>query len=268
MRVSKSFFFIAAVGVLLCSCSDKKEKDAKEAIQKKISGLADGNLTLIEFKKTDGNEGEFFGQKLYQLFYEATLEYKADGYYRGCSNMLFRTDKTGFAYDEDYRPKGHRIKITGDFTFVKRESGWIVDRFDIDNCTDVTSVDKVEKPAENLPFVGKRYYNTHPLLSGSGTAQYYIDIKPNGDVFFGYDTPGSNVDGSHKETNAGKFKPIMECNSADCATGKLFSIKLNEVLVVDSKGETVFSSDCCDIGETAESEGDEVICPCDSEYRQ
>lgn len=129
------------------------------------------------------------------------------------------------------------------------------------------AVDEGNALTHSLPFVGKKFYDTHPALSGSGTPRYFVEIKENGDVFFGYDAPNMNGADIHEEVFAGKYKPVMECKKADYATGQFLSITKNMISVTDRKGEMTFSPDCCGIDDPEPSmEGDTVLCPCDSEY--
>ncbi len=119
----------------------------------------------------------------------------------------------------------------------------------------------------DLPFTGKKYYSTHPMMSGSGTPQYFVEIREDGDVYFGYDAPNMNGPAEHKIVNAGKFQQVIECKNSDCATGRFFSITAKQISVTDKNGELIFSPDCCGMNDPEpETEGDRALCPCDSEY--
>jgi|GEM_PF-3663125 len=113
-----------------------------------------------------------------------------------------------------------------------------------------------------LPFTGRKYYNTHPTLSGKGTPRYFVEIRADRNVYFGYEAPdGPDFD---EITNAGQYKPIVECKQSECAIGQYYSIAYNEIQEVDETGELIFGHSCC---ESFDGDSEQPECPCISKYQ-
>lgn len=113
-----------------------------------------------------------------------------------------------------------------------------------------------------VPFFGIRYFDLDKGASGSGTPIYYIDIKKNGNVCFGYEQENKADHSLNKEEiNVGKYKS---------GTFKVQFKKLNinyyakfdakKIIQTDASGKAIRSDDCCPIGEMAY-----VNCVCESE---
>jgi len=122
----------------------------------------------------------------------------------------------------------------------------------------VIEINDKEEGKSNLPFIGKRYYNLRPLSTGTGTPQYFVEIKADGDVYFGYEAHYLNGTNEYEILNVGKYKQIVQCKSEEHATGSYFAIASDHIREVDRNGKIVLSLDCC--------EADLVdSCPCESE---
>lgn len=266
---------------------DERPEQARQALANKIEGESENYIKLIEFKKQDGKE---IGSNAYELYFSGFFQYQKECYKSSAtfSSFLYKKftvwksepkgwDKFNTGIVEKC-PKGLKVGFMGKAIFEKRESGWQCIEVEVTETrnADVEAIAEekdaiLEKEAPSvdikLPFVGKKFYDTHPALSGSGTPRYFVDIKENGDVYFGYDAPNMNGADLHEEVFAGKYKPVMECKKADYATGQFLSITKNMISITDKKGEMIFSPDCCGIDDPEPSmEGDTVLCPCDSEY--
>ncbi|MDP9958323.1 hypothetical protein [Chryseobacterium lathyri] len=112
------------------------------------------------------------------------------------------------------------------------------------------------------PFVGYRSFNIIEGFSGSGTPSYYLDVKKNGDVYFGF-VQVNQADGTEttEEVNAGKYNPkVMK---VDFKTyGENFYVKFDKdnIYLTDQDGNIKKSEDCCSSMES----GTQDICTCES----
>ncbi len=128
-------FFLGAP-LLISGCSSTpSQSDAKQIIQQRIDKLSGGRIKLISFEKTNGQEGQLLGVKLYSLEYACVIEFLED-----CKWIPeFRTAKLTKSQDfwekfrEDLnnmgrqsRPvkKGEKAKVAGQIVFEKTEKGW------------------------------------------------------------------------------------------------------------------------------------------------
>ncbi|WP_223558231.1 hypothetical protein [Chryseobacterium lathyri] len=112
------------------------------------------------------------------------------------------------------------------------------------------------------PFVGYRSFNIIEGFSGSGTPSYYLDVKKNGDVYFGF-VQVNQADSTEttEEVNAGKYNPkVMK---VDFKTyGENFYVKFDKdnIYLTDKEGNIKKSEDCCSSMES----GTQDICSCES----
>ncbi|MCX8532127.1 hypothetical protein [Chryseobacterium luquanense] len=115
------------------------------------------------------------------------------------------------------------------------------------------------------PFTGKRHFNIEQGASGSGTPTYYLDIKRNGNVHFGF-LQINQADGKEtkEEINAGKYNPkVMKVHFK--TYNETFYVKFDKekIYLTDKNGEIKKSDDCCPISEMAE-----INCSCHSPLYQ
>jgi hypothetical protein len=104
------------------------------------------------------------------------------------------------------------------------------------------------------PFTGKRDFNIEQGASGSGTPAYYLDVKKNGDVHFGF-VQINQADGTEtkEEINAGKYNPtVMKVHFK--TYNETFYVKFDQekIYLTDEKGKIMKSDDCCPVSEMAE----------------
>lgn len=109
------------------------------------------------------------------------------------------------------------------------------------------------------PFTGKRDFVIEEGISGSGTPAYYLDIKKNGHVYFGF-VQVNQADGreTREEYDAGAYNPkVMKVRFK--TYNETFYVKFDKerIYLTDSKGNTKKSGDCCPASEMAETD-----CPC------
>jgi TPR repeat protein len=131
--------------------------DGERAVQDRIKQEAQGRITLAKFQKTNGQEGELLGVKMYGLEFEAEIEFTEDckwitGFMG--SQLSFRTSKliaqpsSGFSWqkfsDDGLNPgvpvqKGQKMQVSGVIRFQKKENGWSVDGIELNRATPVVS---------------------------------------------------------------------------------------------------------------------------------
>jgi hypothetical protein len=123
---------------------------------------------------------------------------------------------------------------------------------------------KVIEKAPALPFIGKKAFEMRPGYSGTGTAHKFIEIKPDGEVYFSF-VQMNQADGTEtKETYyAGKFKPYMtsifkEWNNEITE----YEITADKIYEVDKNHNRITSEDCCN----RDNESLKEKCPCESGY--
>lgn len=102
-----------------------------------------------------------------------------------------------------------------------------------------------------VPFFGKRDFNIENGANGSGTPGYYIDIKDNGDVYFGF-IQINQADGTEtkEEINAGKYDPkVMKVYFK--IYNETFYVKFDKerIYLTDENGKVKRSDDCCPVSE-------------------
>lgn len=129
------------VMLMIAACSNSPpETLARKKIENRVAEESKGQLRVIEFRKTDGHEFKFLGEKGYRINYEITIE---------AQQNLFWTDefisgsgvRTTF-YTINHAPegmdkliigdfgkgkkleKGERVTYSGSLTFSKTENGW------------------------------------------------------------------------------------------------------------------------------------------------
>ena len=153
-----AFILMVSLCAAITGCSSKaSEVDGKKAVQNQITQDAQGRITLIGFHKTNGQEAEVNGVKLYSMEFEAEIEFSEacrwlqDGSYQ--RNPTFRTAakpssnrtqtlalldhiSTG---DSSLMEKGQRAKIVGTIAFMKKENGWSVVKVNLASATLIAS---------------------------------------------------------------------------------------------------------------------------------
>lgn len=102
-----------------------------------------------------------------------------------------------------------------------------------------------------VPFLGKRDFNIENGTNGSGTPSYYINIKDNGDVYFGF-IQINQADGTEtkEEFNAGKYDPkVMKVYFK--TYNETFYVKFDKekIFLTDEHGKVKRSDDCCPVSE-------------------
>ncbi|MFC3160456.1 hypothetical protein SAMN05443633_102223 [Chryseobacterium arachidis] len=130
-------------------------------------------------------------------------------------------------------------------------------------CVFVLCISLLSFAQSKVPFVGKRFYDIVEGFSGSGTPAYYVDIKKNGDVHFGY-VQVNQADGTEtaEEINVGKYNPKMMTVHFK-KFNETFNLKLekDKIYLTDKNGNIQKTSDCCSV---AESTDPDTKCSCES----
>jgi hypothetical protein len=115
-----------------------------------------------------------------------------------------------------------------------------------------------------VPFVGHRSFDIMKGYSGTGTPQYYLDIKKNGDVHFGYvQVNQANGKETKEEINAGKYAPNKVMKVVFKKFEETFLVKFdkNKIYLTDQKGNVQNLEGCCSSSESIDKE----TCACESE---
>jgi hypothetical protein len=104
------------------------------------------------------------------------------------------------------------------------------------------------------PFTGKKDFNIEQGTSGTGTPAYYLDVKNNGDVHFGF-VQINQADGTEtkEEINAGKYNPkVMKVYFK--TYNETFYVKFDKekIYLTDENGKVKKSDDCCPVSKMAE----------------
>ncbi|QIY91320.1 hypothetical protein [Chryseobacterium gallinarum] len=114
------------------------------------------------------------------------------------------------------------------------------------------------------PFTGRRVFDIMKGYSGTGTPHYYLDVKKNGDVFFGYiQVNQANGKETTEEMNAGKYTPNKVMKVQFKKFKETFFVKFNKdkIYLTDEKGNIKSLEGCCSSRESI----DKDTCKCESE---
>ena len=118
-----------------------------------------------------------------------------------------------------------------------------------------------------LPFKGHCSFDIMEGYSGTGTPHYYLDVKKNGDVFFGYvQVNQANQKETKEEINAGKYAPNKAMKVHFKKGEETFFVKFdkNKIFMTDEKGNVLNLEGCC----SAKESMDKDTCNCESELYQ
>jgi len=119
--------------LIIMGCSSlPDEKDAKKDLEFKINKESNGKIELIAFEKTNGLKHVVFGQELYEIEFNATIEFKEDAYKSynldGVEYTNFYVSEKGKGvlanYMEKLIEKGQKVNLTGSMDYEKTEKGW------------------------------------------------------------------------------------------------------------------------------------------------
>ncbi|MBB4806519.1 hypothetical protein HNP38_001815 [Chryseobacterium defluvii] len=115
------------------------------------------------------------------------------------------------------------------------------------------------------PFTGKRDFNIEQRASGSGTPIYYVDVKQNGDVYFGFiQMNQASGEITREEINAGKYNPkVMKVHFKTYNETYYVKFDKEKIYLTDENGNVRKSEDCCPV-----SELDKGNCICESAFYQ
>ena len=96
--------------------SKPSENDAKTVLSHRSPPLQIGVARIKSFQKTNGQEQEMFGVKVYQLDYSAEVEWV---------ELTPQAAAAAYANNPSWKePPGYVDKETGSFHFSKTEKGW------------------------------------------------------------------------------------------------------------------------------------------------
>jgi len=100
---------------------------------------------------------------------------------------------------------------------------------------------------KGLPFVGKRIFETRPAVTGTGTPHRFVEILPNGDVFFQYgqQNAGTGMSMDGERYYAGKYGRVLKCEFEKLGDTRYYIIGKTAILEVDETGHRLSDADCC-----------------------
>ncbi len=133
------FVFLFVAVFLSSSCGNSPHpSQGQKHIGELIAKNSRGFIKLVDFRKTNGTASELMGVKLYEMEFEADIEFTNDctwrtnfaaqvaqspseGYWAQYAQSLMRMAGQRNAQ------KGERATVTGKMQFEKKERGWFVD---------------------------------------------------------------------------------------------------------------------------------------------
>lgn len=131
------FAALSATTLLLTSCSGEPGiSDVEAELKPVIESQSGGNIELVDIEKTNAEEKDIFGQKIYSIDYKATIEFNKDCFiYVNRSGMgpMFDGFKTydqepdfvpSFAMMAESHKKGDQLTYAGKMSFRETENGW------------------------------------------------------------------------------------------------------------------------------------------------
>jgi len=125
-----------AVAALFVSCSSTPSSgDAKQIVQQKIEKFSHGRIKLVSFEKTNGQQAERFGIKVYNLEFVCEIEFLDDCKWIppfGTAKLVksqdfwakFEDDLKSIGNQSRPVKKGNTAKVTSYVVFEKTEKGW------------------------------------------------------------------------------------------------------------------------------------------------
>lgn len=99
----------------------------------------------------------------------------------------------------------------------------------------------------DLPFVGKRAFETRHAVSGTGTPHRYVEILDNGDVYFSFEQE-NQADGTImiERYYSGKFDKYLRCVFSKLDNETIYyEIAGDKIYELDSNSQHVTNEDCC-----------------------
>ena len=100
----------------------------------------------------------------------------------------------------------------------------------------------------SLPFVGKRWFDMRPGLSGTGTPHKFVEIMRNGDVYFSFEQENqADKTLTTERYSAGKYTRYMKCVFKKMDNEITFYELITDAIYeVDENKKRLKSVECCD----------------------
>jgi hypothetical protein len=137
------------VALLLCpslsACADRPSVSLiEDAVRKRLDGGSEQRIKLASLTKTDGQEGQLLGEKIYELKFKGVAKFTAAAFYSTGNAMsgpevyisTTPITSTPKSCGQDLSmclsampvqaKKGDELALTGEADFEKSESGWHV----------------------------------------------------------------------------------------------------------------------------------------------
>jgi hypothetical protein len=113
---------VCALISFLVGCSTTPSiSDGKKVLENKNKYKGASLIKVVSFHKTNAQKGEFLGVEVYELEFEAEIEYLADVKKDPFGGLVPINE---FCFLCTTHKKGERQKIVGSLTFEKTEKGW------------------------------------------------------------------------------------------------------------------------------------------------
>lgn len=126
--VIKQIWLAVSVGMAAIGCSGGTPSDAEaKAVWENLNrnALANGDIVLKSFTKTNGRSEGMAGQEYYSYWYAAEVEYP-EGLNAKCIGLAEAADLSCMMVNKDdmLRPGASRTQ-SGQYNFFKTERGWV-----------------------------------------------------------------------------------------------------------------------------------------------
>lgn len=139
---TRSVALLLLLGTLSCRAGRPTEADGKDALTAAIHGKNAAALTIRSFRKTDGQNADLMGVKVYLLEFEAVAEFVAEAAFSSNGRAIdvvgplptLAEQKPGFSWDAYFNSavagrapgfRADRLFLKGTVEFQNKESGWV-----------------------------------------------------------------------------------------------------------------------------------------------
>jgi hypothetical protein len=151
-KVIIKFLLVVISSILIQSCSlfDNRPDLAKQELENQINTQSAGVIKLLSFEKTDGEDVDVAGFKEYKMDIKATIEYQQDCYkvsdmqgwpYSNFNTVADKPANNIYSSLMGYKffgfKKGHRVELSGQAIYEKKESGWKLNQLEMTHAQDL-----------------------------------------------------------------------------------------------------------------------------------
>ncbi len=196
MRIFHTFILtvLTCASFLLIGCSSTPSgSEGREILETTIHTNSEGLIKLVDFEKTNGQEGELFGVKIYSMEFKAEIEFASDCYWNDAFQVSTQL-RPMWAQMQGLQKGTARTKqtITGTIHFEKTEEGW---RGDLSSTRVLAgSSSMVQKSQTDIDPIASNRDAIINDLSNHAAQVYQYRIRPEsmaggGGSYRGYEIP-------------------------------------------------------------------------------